>query len=623
MCPDEDPPPPPPSAATAVNHPGGPETDPVADDAPPSTRASTATGDRYQVGSRIGVGGMGEVLLARDQQIGREVAIKRIRDNPSPSAEARFLREARIQGRLEHPAIVPVHELSVDERGRPFFVMKRLTGTTLASLLMDERVAGRPPTNRQRLLRAFVDVCLAIEFAHQRGVVHRDLKPSNIMLGDFGEVYVLDWGVARVVGDDTGEPGAVASTPGPHGPDSQKPSWPDADLAGTTRAGSILGTPGYIPPEQLRGERRLDHRADVFALGCILFEILAGEALLPHGAPALEVDYAALDARPSRRAPGRELAPELDQICVVATRAERDQRYPTARALAEAVERYLDGDRDLALRRRLASEHLAAAQRAHDRGDDVEARRRAMSEAGRALALDPGAAEAAALVGRLMLEPPRVTPPEVQDELRALDASDTRVQNRLGLFSFGIYFLFVPLLAWVGADPAYVLALAAAIVACGGLAFWQYRWPEAAPPLFALQLLTNACLIGMFARLATPFLVAPGLAAATMLAFATHPREGKLVPMGLVLGSGVLVPWLLELTGVLSPSMFVRHGALVLDSPVVSTDLQHVAFVLAAYAVGLIGVVGLYARGMARKQRDAQRVQHVQAWQLRQLVPLA
>ncbi|HEX7699770.1 MAG TPA: serine/threonine-protein kinase, partial [Kofleriaceae bacterium] len=141
--------------------------------------------ERYRLGRRIGKGGMGEVMAARDEQVGRDVAIKRMRAaNPSERAIARFLREASVQGRLEHPAIVPVHEIGRDDDNLPFFVMKKLAGTSLAAI-----VSYRDEATQQRMLRAFVDVCLAMEFAHVRGIVHRDLKPDNIMLGDFGEVY--------------------------------------------------------------------------------------------------------------------------------------------------------------------------------------------------------------------------------------------------------------------------------------------------------------------------------------------------------------------------------------------------------------------------------------------------
>src|ERR1041385_9264520 len=139
--------------------------------------------DRYRSGDQIGRGGMGEVVAAYDLTIGREVAIKRLHARePNDRQIKRFIREAQIQGRLDHPAIAPVYDLGRDATGLPFFVMKRLAGTTLL----------RGKHRRAELLRAFVDVCLAIEFAHVRGVIHRDLKPNNIVLGEFGEVYVLD-----------------------------------------------------------------------------------------------------------------------------------------------------------------------------------------------------------------------------------------------------------------------------------------------------------------------------------------------------------------------------------------------------------------------------------------------
>jgi eukaryotic-like serine/threonine-protein kinase len=148
-------------------------------------------GDRYRARAAIGRGGMGEVTAAYDHTIGREVAIKRIHAaQPNDRQISRFIREAQIQGRLDHPAIVPVYDLGHDASGMPFFVMKKLAGTTLL----------RGKHSRLQLLRAFVDVCLAVEFAHVRGVIHRDLKPDNIVLGEFGEVYVLDWGVAKVAG---------------------------------------------------------------------------------------------------------------------------------------------------------------------------------------------------------------------------------------------------------------------------------------------------------------------------------------------------------------------------------------------------------------------------------------
>ncbi|MBA3503580.1 MAG: serine/threonine protein kinase, partial [Deltaproteobacteria bacterium] len=309
--------------------------------------------ERYRIEDVLGRGGMGEVLSARDDQLGRVVAIKRLRiENPSQEILTRFLREVRIQGRLEHPAVVPVHELNTDG-AQPFFVMKQLAGTTLADVI--DALARKDPTatakfTRQRLLRAFVDVCLAIEFAHTRGVVHRDLKPANIVLGDFGEVYVLDWGVARVA-DENGE---------------MRASFADVEtvVESATIDGQILGTPGYIAPEQIAHSSDLDGRADVYSLGCILFEVLAIVSLHPRGEGAIASALTMANARPSTRAPEREIPPELDEICVCATALGREDRYATARQLGEAVQSFLDGHRDNTLRGELARAELDAASRA-------------------------------------------------------------------------------------------------------------------------------------------------------------------------------------------------------------------------------------------------------------------
>ena len=253
---------------------------------------------------------MGEVLLAIDPVLGREVAIKRMRERSSASVE-RFVREACVQARLDHPAIVPVYELSEDAHGCPYLVMKRLSGQTLAELL------DTPGVPQARLLRAFVEVCHAIELAHTRGIVHRDLKPSNIMLGDLGEVYVLDWGVA-LLGDDLDAPP------------------PD---------GTALGTPGYIAPEQIEEPARTGPAADVYSLGCILFEIVAGVRLHPSGLAGLA---SAISGR-ARTAPGHDLPRVLDALCTRATAFDPRTR-PTARELARGVERYLDGPRPQASR---------------------------------------------------------------------------------------------------------------------------------------------------------------------------------------------------------------------------------------------------------------------------------
>ena len=441
--------------------------------------------DRYRIGRRIGKGGMGEVMAARDEQVGRDVAIKRMRSaNPSPRAVARFLREASVQGRLEHPAMVPVHEIGRDGDGLPFFVMKKLAASSLVQILTEK-------SPLPHLLRAFTDVCLAIEFAHVRGIVHRDLKPDNIMLGDYGEVYILDWGVAKVFGEDD-DFADVTSGSGEH----------------ATAAGTAIWHAGLHGARASARLPDVDGRADIYTLGCVLFEILAGEPLHPRGFHGLESALRGLDARPSLRT-SRTIPPELEELCVQATQKDRDQRIQTARELGERVRSFLEGDRDGELRREVAMRHFTRAKSAfaaegeHDRGV-------AMREAASAIALDPQLSVAAELVGRLMLEPPATTPAEVAQAIAADDARSTRAVIRTGLYVVVAAFVFLPLLFVCGPrDPRY-LELMAALLAFSGVTGWQIMRSPA--PRSELVLLANVLLVACVSRMFGPILVAPGSA---------------------------------------------------------------------------------------------------------------
>jgi hypothetical protein len=570
----------------------------------PEPSADTLLVGRYRIARRIGKGGMGEVMGARDEQVGREVAIKRMRAaNPSERAIERFLREATVQGRLEHPAIVPVHEIGRDSEGLPFFVMKKLAGTSLSKILVDGDATAFP---LQRVLRAFVEVCLAVEFAHVRGIIHRDLKADNIMLGDFGEVYVLDWGVAKVIGEDDGDFADVGSGSGQH----------------ATNAGAAIGTPGYMAPEQVRGAADIDGRADVYTLGCLLFEILAGEPLHPRGWQGLDSALSNVDARPSARTPGRDIPPELDELCVAATAPDRDARVRSARELGERLLKYLDGDRDLAKRRELAREHLARADAAFLADDGEAQRKAAMREAASALALDPALEGAAALVGRLMLEPPREVPEQVRVAMEADDLQAIHAVASAGLWAVATALVFMPFLWWIApAGSLYVPALAATLLLSGAVAIHVRRAPRPRPGLIVL---TNTVVVVVLARMYSPILIAPAIAASLGMGMVMAPRfswVGSAPSIASLMAGAVLVPWLLERAGLMTLTVRVSTDGVLLSAPGLAGAETSTIIVGVAYVLGLVVLACAIGEEIRRRTRDAHRHLHLQAWQLRQLVP--
>ena len=226
---------------------------------------------------------MGAVLKGRDPDLGRDVAIKVLREDLRDNADLvrRFVEEAQIGGQLQHPGVVPIYELGTFADQRPFFSMKLVKGQTLADLLA---ARSGPADDLPRFLSIFAAIAQTMAYAHTRGVIHRDLKPSNVMVGSFGEVQVMDWGLAKVLprGGVVADAKAGKEQP-PETLIATARSGSDQDLS---RAGSILGTPSYMPPEQARGETdRIDERADVFALGSILGEILTGQPAFTGRAP--------------------------------------------------------------------------------------------------------------------------------------------------------------------------------------------------------------------------------------------------------------------------------------------------------------------------------------------------
>jgi protein kinase-like protein/WD40 domain-containing protein len=283
---------------------------------------------RYEYGNEIARGGMGRVVEATDTVLGRTVALK---EALALDAEAiqRFHRETRITARLEHPSIVPVHDAGTSETGAPFYVMRKISGRSL------EELVGRAPELPERLalLPHIVAASNAIAHAHERGVVHRDIKPSNILAGELGETTVIDWGLAKAIG----ETDEVRARRAPTG----QPVDDDDDNI-KTRAGIVFGTPGFMAPEQLRGAA-VDERCDVYALGATLYHLLARKP--PHYSKnGADMMRAAVDGPPQplhEIVPG--VPPALATIVDKALAHDREARYHDARALADDLQRFLTG----------------------------------------------------------------------------------------------------------------------------------------------------------------------------------------------------------------------------------------------------------------------------------------
>ena len=266
-------------------------------------------GTRYRIVRHLARGGMGSVWLSEDTVLERRVALK-VLDlvAPTDGLPVRLLQEARILAGLEHPGIVPVHDAGTLADGRAFYCMKYVEGQTLA-----QHIANKSLPHKLRLLERIAE---PLDFAHARGFIHRDLKPENIMIGAFGEVLVMDWGLAKVssTGLKPAENGTAVPLQATH------------NSSRITAQGSVLGTPGYISPEQARGNTEVDHRTDIFSLGAILWFMLAGSA---PGDPPVATSG---------------VSPRLRAICEKAMAADPDARYQSAREMTTDIAHYLNGE---------------------------------------------------------------------------------------------------------------------------------------------------------------------------------------------------------------------------------------------------------------------------------------
>jgi len=306
-----------------------------------SLRIVHAQRDRYVRLKVLGQGGMGEVLLARDEDIDRTVAVKQLLPNTTDAAGlARFVEEVRTIGRLEHPNIVPIHDVGVDDQGRYFFVMKYVEGETLEHVI-ERLAAGDPDYHRRYPFEVRIELCIgllrALQFAHDRGIIHRDIKPANVMIGRYGEVVLMDWGVAKLT--------AARDLPMV---ENAEPASEKARMF-HTRQGALVGTPAYMSPEQAQG-KPIDERSDVYSAIVLLDELMSLRHYLAHATTLPGLLQAVVYENPSfiaiagGRSPAQGPMPaELAHLVYKGLTKDPAQRFQSASEVVERLYEMLEG----------------------------------------------------------------------------------------------------------------------------------------------------------------------------------------------------------------------------------------------------------------------------------------
>ncbi|MFT3707340.1 MAG: serine/threonine-protein kinase [Archangium sp.] len=328
----------------------------------PEPKVNPSQRQRFEELGLLGEGGMGEVLLAQDHDIDREVAVKRLPENADLGRVLRFVEEIRTIGRLEHPNIIPVHDVGVDSSGRYFFVMKRVHGETLENIIA--RLAAGDPATHARFtmevrVQIFLQILNALAYAHGQGFIHRDLKPANIMIGPFGEVTVMDWGLARAV---TGE----------HASKLDKTVSTRDGTVLQTQLGAVLGTPFYMSPEQASGANdTLDFRSDIYSLCVVFHEFLH----LKHYLDGREQLQDVLDGVKTKAPPVQvaslkgsqyQVPPELDWFIVKGMEKDREKRWSSVAEMEEEMQRIIRGECRVQCQRTFMKRMFGEARRATD-----------------------------------------------------------------------------------------------------------------------------------------------------------------------------------------------------------------------------------------------------------------
>jgi serine/threonine protein kinase/formylglycine-generating enzyme required for sulfatase activity len=322
-----------------------------ADNSAPLPLTAFPTSERYAIQHELGRGGMGEVWLAHDTNLGRDVALKFLREDlgDAESLRHKLLLEAQVTGMLEHPSIIPIYDLGNHGDRGAFYTMRVVREQSLETLLREMR-AGAPRYTLSQLISFLRQALLALQYAHDHGVIHRDLKPENLLIGAYGEVFIIDWGIAKI---------GAAPSPTPLADELMRRSASQA-------SGSLVGTPHYMAPEQARGENDLvDARSDVYAMGAVLYEILTLETVF-HADNMLTLLFKASEEPaepPTKRAPDRAIPIPLEEICLRALAKEPRLRYQSAQEMARELEQFLDGVKDQERRYQIARDLVVQADR--------------------------------------------------------------------------------------------------------------------------------------------------------------------------------------------------------------------------------------------------------------------